>query len=317
MIPVLVASLLIPALQPPTPAPARPQIAWSYVPQRVYDTRQRAFSDFESMLADLARADVVFLGEQHDDPNTHRLELAVVEGLTRRRVSLVIALEMFERDVQPLVDQYLAGGITEDQFLAGSRPWPRYASDYRPLIEFARGHRIPVIASDVPRRIASDVSKTGMSAVDALGADRVLAASDLPCSTRGEYYDRFIEAMGSGHPPTSGDPAAAETRARADRFYLAQCLKDETMGESIAEAWQKNVARRATVIHVNGSFHSDYVEGTAASTARRLRGRRIAVVSFVPVDDLDSTTPGADDLRIGDYVVYTVKPIVGADPAVR
>src|SRR6516165_5219974 len=106
MIAVFIASLLIPVFQPATPPPNHPQSTWSYVPQRVYDTRQKSFSDFESMVADLARADVVFLGEQHDDPNTHRLELAVLEGLTHRRVPLVVALEMFERDAQPALDQY-------------------------------------------------------------------------------------------------------------------------------------------------------------------------------------------------------------------
>ena len=117
---------------------APPQALPSYVPQRVFDSRQRTFGDFESMLADLARADVVFVGEQHDDPNTHRLELAIVEGLLRRRAPIVIGMEMFERDVQPVLDQYLAGTIPEEQFLKESRPWPRYATDYRAIVELAR-----------------------------------------------------------------------------------------------------------------------------------------------------------------------------------
>ena len=200
--------------------------------------------------------------------------------------------------------------ITEEQFLAASRPWARYQSDYRPLVEFAKAHGIPVIASNVPRRIASDVSKTGGSALDALGTDRGLAAHELPCPANGDYYDRFQQMMG-GHPP-SGDPAAAEDQIRNDRFFLAQCLKDETMGESIAEAWQKNASRRATVVHVNGAFHSDYAEGTAASAARRLSGRRIAVVSIVPVDDIDAEKPGPGDLTRGDYLIYTVKPVTAA-----
>jgi uncharacterized iron-regulated protein len=307
---VLVASLFMPVRQAAPQPSARPQPASSYVPQRVYDTRQKAFGDFEGMLADLARADVILLGEQHDDPNTHRLELAVLEGLTRRRVPLVFALEMFERDVQPVLDDYLAGKISEDQFLAASRPWPRYATDYRPLIEFAKAHGIPVIASDVPRRIASDVSKTGMSVIDGLGAERSLAARDPECPTSGDYYDRFLQMMG-GHPP-SGDPAAADPSAKNARFYLAQCLKDETMGESIADAWQKNAPRRATVVHVNGAFHSDYAEGTAASAARRMRGRRVAVVTVMAIDDIDAETPDADDLRLADYLLYTVKPVTAA-----
>ena len=295
----MTASLLaLMLLQSVQPAPA-------YVPQRVYDTRQKAFGDFERMLADLARADVVLVGEQHDDPNTHRLELAILEGLLRRRVPLVVAMEMFERDVQPALDRYLAGTITEDQFLKESRPWPRYASDYRPIVEFAKAHHIPVIASNVPRRIASDVSKSGLDAVGALGADRTLAAGELQCPATGEYYDRFLEAMG-GHP-APGDPKANETRATNDRFYLAQCVKDETMGESIARAFEQNAAQRATIVHVNGAFHSDYAQGAAASARRRLPGRRIAVVTVVPVEDLDRETPDADRLKSADYLIYTVK----------
>jgi uncharacterized iron-regulated protein len=260
------------------------------------------------MVADLARADVVFLGEQHDDPNTHRLELAVLEGLTHRRVPLVVALEMFERDAQPALDQYLSGQITEDQFLASSRPWPRYATDYRALIEFAKAHQIPVVASNVPRRIATDVSKLGMSVVDRLGPDRALAAREPQCPASGEYYSRFQDTMG-GHPPP-GDPKAADAKVRNDRFYLAQCLRDETMAESIADAWLKNGARRATVVHVNGAFHSDYAQGTAAAAARLLPGRRVAVVSIVPVDNLDAEMPDAGGARVGDYLLYTLKTAV-------
>jgi uncharacterized iron-regulated protein len=93
-----------PAVAPPaTPAPA-------YVPERVFDTRTRTFTDFEAMLAELARADVVLVGEQHDDPNTHRLESALLQGLVRRNVPVTVSLEMFERDVQTVLDAYLGRG---------------------------------------------------------------------------------------------------------------------------------------------------------------------------------------------------------------
>jgi len=320
MIAFLFVSALIPILQVPPPPPStQPVVITSYVPQRVYDTRQNGFGDFELMLVDLARADVVFVGEQHDDPNTHRLELALLEGLVRRHVPVVVAMEMFERDVQSALDQYLAGTTTEQQFLAASRPWPRYQTDYRPIIEFAKAHQLPVIASDVPRPIAANVAKNGMGVVDALGPSRGQAARELQCPMSGDYYDRFIEMMG-GHPagdskagdPKAGDPkaadtTAADTKAKNDRFYLAQCLKDETMGESVATAFQQYGARRATIVHFNGAFHSDYGEGTAASARRRLPGRRIAVVSVLPIEDIDTLKPDEDDVKLGDYLVYTVK----------
>lgn len=289
----LLAAMFAPLLQQPQLPASHPPIAiGSYVPERVFDTRAKGFSDFEVMLADLARADAVFVGEQHDDPNTHRLELAIVEGLTRRGVPVVVAMEMFERDVQPLIDQYVAGTISEEQFLKDSRPWPRYATDYRPMIEFARAHKLPIVASNVPRRIASDVGKKGMSAIDALGADRGLAAKELKCPTSGSYYDRFVEAMG-GHDGANPN------------FYFAQCVKDETMGEAVAGAFSK-ATERVTIVHVNGAFHSDFGEGTAESARRRMPGRRIAVVSMLPVDDIDREKPDENDLKRADYLVFTV-----------
>jgi uncharacterized iron-regulated protein len=264
----------------------------SPVPQRVFDTQQKGFSDFEAMLADLARADAVFVGEQHDDPNTHRLELAIVEGLTRRGVPVVVAMEMFERDVQGSLDKYAAGTITEEQFLKESRPWPRYATDYRPILEFARANKLPIVASNVPRRIASDVGKTGLSAVDALGGDRRLAARELQCPVSGSYFDRFAAAMGN-HAGASPN------------FYFAQCVKDETMGESVAETFHKTIGRVA-IVHVDGAFHSDYGEGTAESARRRMPGRRIAVVSILPVPDLDAAKPAETDLKRADFLIYTI-----------
>jgi uncharacterized iron-regulated protein len=271
-----------------------------YVPQRVYDTRRATFTDFEIMTADLARADVVLIGEQHDDPNTHRLELAILEALARRNVAVTLSLEMFERDVQGSVDTYMSGSSVEDEFLKQSRPWPRYASDYRPLVEFARARRWPVVAANVPRRIAADVAKLGKPAVDSLNAtDRSFAAADLQCP-HDTYFDRFAEEMG-GHQ--SGSSADNTT----ERYYWAQCIKDETMAESIASAYAKLEGRPGVVVHVTGSFHSDYGEGTGARVRRRLAGRRVATVSMMPVENLDALAPQPSDLKRADYLVYTVK----------
>ena len=292
MIPVLLAAALPFVQAAQLPASHPPIVSASYVPQRVFDTRRKAFSDFEVMLADLARADAVFVGEQHDDRNTHRLELAIVEGLTRRGVTVIVALEMFERDVQPVVERYASGAIDEEQFLKESRPWPRYATDYRPLIEFARAHKLAIVASNVPRRIAADVGKNGLSVVDGLGSDRPLAAKEVNCPKSGSYYDRFAAAMG-GHDGSNPN------------FYFAQCLKDETMGEAVAEAFNK-AGDRVTIVHINGAFHSDFTEGTADSARRRMPGRRIAVVSMLPVGDLDTEKPGEEDLKRADYLVFTL-----------
>jgi uncharacterized iron-regulated protein len=89
-------------------------------------------------------------------------------------------------------------------------------------------------------------------------------------------------------------------------FYFAQCVKDETMGESVADAFQKSTGR-VTIVHFDGAFHSDFGEGTAESARRRMPGRRIAVVTILPVGDIDAAGPDEGDLKRADYLLYTVK----------
>lgn len=293
-----------------TAALAQPES--SYVPHRVYDAKEKRFTDFEAMLADLSRADVVFIGEQHDDPGTHRLELAILEGIARRRSNVIVALEMFERDVQQQVNDYLAGKISEQDFLKNSRPWPRYATDYKPLIEFAKAKGWQVVAGNVPRRYATQVGRGGLSVAEKLPeAERGYLAKQFSCPSD-DYFKRFTEAMG-GHPGDSKSDSKGDNKAQApkmdpamiERMYQAQCVKDETMAESIAVAAQ--TAPNTLIIHYNGAFHSDYRLGTASRTKQRLPKANIKVVSAMPVENLDSINPDKERKR-GDYLLFTLKP---------
>ena len=277
--------------------------ASGYVPERVYDTQRQAFVDFEVMVADIATVDVAFVGEQHDDSNTHRLEAAILEGLHRRKVTPVLSLEMFERDVQGALDAYLTGRVAEDETLKTARPWPRYATDYRPMVELAKAKGWPVVAANVPRRLASAVAKGGAVAIDQLGeADRALVARELQCPLD-DYFDRFTVSMGS-HPAPDHQPE--EQRAMAERYYWSQCVKDETMAESIAAAVERRV-KPGPVVHYDGAFHSDFGLGTVERTRRRLPGKRVVVVSMLPVSSLDALSPAGEDLKRANYLVYTVR----------
>lgn len=274
----------------------------SYVPNRVYDTRKKQFIDFETLASRLAATDLVFVGEQHDDPATHRMELAILEGIARRRDSVVLALEMFERDVQPRLDEYLAGTLAEADFLKDSRPWKNYPTDYRPLVELARERKWPVVASNVPRPMASLVARAGLPALDTLPPERRAQVAQAIVCPEDDYYRKFVAVMGdmSAHGPTA---SPEDARARMMRTYQAQCIKDETMGESVARAWQPG----RLVVHYNGSFHSDYRLGTAVRARQRTDARMI-VVTAVPVKDLDAVKPSKDDRKRADYLLYVLAP---------
>jgi len=282
-----------------------PAASASYTPHRVYDTKRRRFIDLETLIARIARdADVAYLGEFHNDPGTHRLQAAVLEGVARRRDGkVVLSLEMFERDVQPKLDAYLAGSLDEATFLAESRPWGNYRDDYRPMVEFAKAQAWPVVGGNVPRRLASVVARGGLEALDSIPeSDRPFVAAEHSCP-RNEYWERFRETMGdmSGHGMTL---TPEQVQSMVWRTYEAQCVKDEAMAESIVAA---RAAHSTLVIHANGSFHSNYHLGTVERVKRRDRGARQLVVSFLPVEDLD-TANGRPQRKIGDYIVFTLAP---------
>jgi uncharacterized iron-regulated protein len=271
---------------------------------RVYDTKAQRDVSFNDMIAAASRADMVFFGEQHDDPATHSTELAVLAALGQLQRPVVLSLEMFERDVQPTLDNYLASRISEKDFLAASRPWERYTTDYRALVELSRVRGWPVVASNIPRRLASGVSRRGLAHFDSIAAaDRPYVATDNRCP-RDDYYAKFIAVMGGaashGGTPTT-DSAAA--RATVDRFYEAQCVKDEAMGESIAKALSK-AGTRAILLHVNGAFHSDYRLGTVDRAQRRRPDAKSLVITAVPVPDPMTGNPSTHAGK-ADYLIFT------------
>jgi uncharacterized iron-regulated protein len=131
---------------------------------RVFDSKGEP-ATLEQLLKAIGDNDAVFLGEQHDDAVGHAVQLeifkrAVAQYSASRKVAL--SLEMFERDVQTIVDEYLKGLTSDQHFLLRSRPWGNYKTDYRPLVELAREKRLDVIAANAPRRYVNMVRATAV-----------------------------------------------------------------------------------------------------------------------------------------------------------
>ena len=274
------------------------------MPERVYDTRRQQFADFEVMLADLARADVIFVGEQHDDPNTHRLEAAILEGLQRRGAAVTLSLEMFERDVQGDLDAYLAGGMADDAVPQGI------------AAVAALCHRLPAAGRDREGEPLAGGCRQRAAAARVGGGEERAGRARVALAGRAPH-DRARSRVPARIATSSASPrawaatrragekiSAAEQAATTDRYYCSQCVKDETMAESIAAAFN---AGPRPIVHVNGAFHSDFGLGTAERVKRRLAGRRVVIVSILPVKDIDAAAPSAEDLKRADYLVYTVQ----------
>ena len=202
---------------------------------------------YKKVLKAALNADVVFFGEQHNNPVCHWLQYELTKDLYNEKDSmLVLGAEMFETDDQLLLDEYLSGLIKQSNFEKEAKLWTNYRTDYKPLVEFAKKNELEFIATNVPRRYAAMVNKGGFEALDSLSPEAKELLPPLPpvYDPELEGYKKMMEMMGGmGHA--------------SENLPKAQALKDATMAYNIL----KNLRKGELFIHYNGAYHSKNFEG--------------------------------------------------------
>lgn len=240
---------------------------------RLFD-KQGKEVDYTALLKKAANFDVVFFGEQHNNPIAHWLQLELTQDLFQAKGGkLILGAEMFERDNQLLLDEFLAGAITEKSFEEEARLWNNYATDYKPLVTFAKKNQLPFIATNVPRRYANLVFRKGLESLNDLTptGKALLPPLPIPLDLNLPGYKNMVAMMG-GH----GGPDA-------DNLPKAQAIKDACMGEAIA----LNLKAGHTFIHYNGAYHSDGWEGTVWYLLHYAPKTSVMTITTVEQDSLD------------------------------
>jgi uncharacterized iron-regulated protein len=255
-------------------------------------------STLDAIARRLADADVVFLGELHDDALGHALQLRLLERALAGERPVALGLEMFERDVQAVIDEYLAGHIREQDFRGATRPWPAYEQFYRPLVEAAREAGAPVLATNAPGRYVNLVARRGVDALaDVASAHAHLP--DLPVSPASDSLAAKFAAMMAGMPAHS----AGANGPTPENMLAAQNLRDAAMADVTARWLDANPG--GLLVHVNGVFHSEGGLGIAEHLARYRPGTRVLVVSMGRADnphEAPAASPG------DDFLILTAAP---------
>ena len=186
----------------------------------------------------------IFFGELHGEAVAHQLELELLQQLhAQYGDKLILGMEMFETDVQPIVDEYWKGQINTRSFESEARIWNNYA-DYRPLVEFAKAHHIPLVATNVPRRYANAVYHEGVNILDSLSDYAKTLLPPLPMkvdSTSASY--RELKNMIPGHG--------------GENMLHSQAIKDASMAYRILS----NTRADQVMLHLHGAFHTKNREG--------------------------------------------------------
>lgn len=242
--------------------------------------------NFDSMLVEMQNADVILFGEIHNNPICHWLQLQLTKQLhAQKGGNLVLAAEMFEADNQLVLNEFLAGTIKDNHFESETKVWNNYATDYKPLVLFAKENKLDFVAANIPRRYASLVAREGLEALQTLDKQAKEFIAPLPVKVDLELpgYKNMLTMMGSH----GGE-------AKAVNFAHAQAIKDATMAHFILE----NLKKDKQVLHFNGTYHSDNFEGISwylKQKKPKLKVVTISSVEQVEVNELEESNKGKAD----------------------
>ncbi|WP_339922021.1 ChaN family lipoprotein [uncultured Cyclobacterium sp.] len=243
-----------------------------------------------SLVEKLTEAEVIFFGEEHNDSIGHVLQYQLYKGLLEKNPSITLSMEMFERDVQLVMDEYLAGLITEKKLLQEGKVWNNYPA-YAPLVNLAKEKKQKVIAANVPGRYANMVSRKGLASLDQLQrkARQLYGRVEVP-EKEDAYLKKFNAAMG------------AHAHGMGPSVFHAQLLRDVTMAESIIQSWRKN--RKTKIFHITGRFHSDEKLGTVAALKKRKQNLKVMTISCFAKPE-KSTKDWSTEKELADFIILT------------
>jgi uncharacterized iron-regulated protein len=253
-------------------------------------------TDFDAMIEELATADVVYVGEAHDNVEHHEIQLRVLEALYARGRLHGVGMEQFQRPFQPALDAYVEGAIDEAELLERTEWKRRWRMDfglYRPILEFARARRLPVIALNVPDEIRAAVREGN---VDALPADQ-RASLPAPYPDDPEHLQNALDSYRAQH----GNPGATAEDDGFRRFYRVMRLWDDYMADSVVR-WFRTAPPDAQLVVLAGAGHVANRYGIPARAHRR-NGRPYA--TLVPIAAAHADREASHARRYADFVWIT------------
>jgi uncharacterized iron-regulated protein len=255
---------------------------------KIYDTKSQKTISIADLVGSVKDANVLFFGEEHNDSIGHRLQDTLYRSLLSQYGTVTLSMEMFERDCQLVLNEYLQSFITDERLVKEGRAWNNY-KDYRPMVNTAKEQMQTVIAANAPRRYVNMISRKGLKSLDSLSKIAKTNFAKLPLDTvNTTYQEKFSKIMGG--------------RQTSSNVYYAQTMWDATMAESIYKYWKKH--KDIKIFHLVGRFHTDDQLGTFTQLQRSNSKIKIRNISCFPAEDFNNPD-WSKYASLGDYVIVT------------
>ena len=252
----------------------------------IYDSKGKK-TDYNQLLAEAKKADIILFGELHDNPICHWLQKELTQDVfADKKEKLTLGAEMFEADDQIAINEYLAGKLSEKTLKDEVKLWTNFGTDYKPLLDFAKTNKLKFIADNIPRRYANLVYSRGVAALDSIDVEAKKWMAPLPFKYDGTlkcYKDIFENAGGHG----------------GENLPKSQAIKDATMAYFILKNWTKG----QTFIHYNGAYHSNHHQGIEWYLKQQHPDLKILVISSTEQANINQLDVESNDS--GDFIICT------------
>ncbi len=215
-------------------------------------------SPLPRIIQDVSNEKVVFVGEQHDQYSNHLAQLKVIKALKERGQKVAVGMEMFQRPFQEVIDRYLDGKIDERTFLKETEYFSRWGYDYhlyRPIIQYCKENKIPIVALNIRTEISKKVAREGLDALTEEEKKEIPEDIDLS----NEDYKAWLQGIYQKH--------TRKQLQNFEYFYQAQVLWDEAMARSACEFLKEHPDYKMVILA--GVGHMAYGYGIPSRIKRR------------------------------------------------
>ncbi len=242
---------------------------------------------FGVLIDHLSSQDLIFVGEVHDNPDHHLIQVQVIQALLDCCQPLTIAMEFFEQQKQEVLDRYIKREISEEEFLKAvdwKNSWGFDYHLYRPLLLLARQNSCRVLAINAPRSVVRKVARNGLKDLEADDRKTIARDIDLDHEAHRAYLLEIFRQHGHGDLESF------------EYFYQAQCVWEDTMAQNIAEHLKNN---KGMMIVLAGNGHIRYKYGIPDRVGKRVNTTTATLMPY--------SMTGHEDLQKGlaDYVWLT------------
>ena len=276
-------------LRHPQPSTATLEgVAERFRPGQIVDLSSGKAIAFEELIDHLSSKDLIFVGESHDNPDHHLIQVQILQAVANRSLSLTLAMEFFQKDQQPVLDRYVQGESTEKEFLEAvdwKKTWGFDYRFYRPLLQVAKERKCRVLAINAPNHLVRKVARTGLKSLEPSERNQLPKNIDLTQ----DRHRAFLREIYREHSPRE--------LKEFDYFYEAQCVWEEAMASHLAEHLASGKGR---LIAFTGNGHIVNKFGIPDRTVRRVPASMVTVMPY-PLNGQETI-----DRAAADFVWFTL-----------